>query len=610
MTARPEQSYPPIGDYALIGDTRTAALVSRQGSIDWLCLPDFDSASVFAAIVDRLNGGRLLVCPTGAARITRRYLDGSPVLETRFETETGVLKLTDFMVLLEDARKMLEPERQVLRLVDVEEGEVEVELVFTPRPGYASGLPMLVSRGKVGWTFSWGASLYLLRTDLRAEKPEGARLQGRTVMRAGERRYVSLSYTLRDIGVVPGLERESEEKLEATRRWWGGWQEQIGYDGPWRAEVLRSALALRLLTFSQSGAVIAAPTSSLPEAIGGTRNWDYRYCWLRDASFLLRAFTGLGLTEEADAFFAWLMHATRLTRPSLATMYRLYGRTDMAERVLYQFEGYRGSGPVRRGNDARRQLQLDVYGSLVTAAYRYLEQGGVLEPGEKRLLVGFGRRVCALWERPDDGIWEFRGARMHTTYSKVMCWAALDRLLRLADDGVLEVPHALFREEADRMRETILREAWSEERQAFTGAIGHGFLDASVLTMPRLGIIDANDERMRKTFDAVCESLAVGPLVYRYEHGSDGFPSREGTFGICGFWAAEYLALRGEPERARAWVEDLLGYANDVGLYAEEIDAQTGEALGNFPQALTHVGLVNAALAVVEAERPGRRAAA
>ena len=610
MRPRPEHSYPEIGDYALIGDTRTAALISRQGSVDWFCLPDFNGPSLFAALLDRLNGGRLLVCPTAAARVSRRYIGGSAVLETRFETETGVLKITDFMPMMVDASSRLEPERQIIRILDVEEGAVEVELVFAPRPGYAAGLPRLVRHGKIGWSFAWGADLFLLRTDLQVEKPHSARLHGLTRLEQGERRYVSISFTRRDIGVVPVLQGESEEKLDRTLDWWDGWAADISYDGPYREAVLQSALALRLLTFSQSGAVVAAATSSLPEAIGGTRNWDYRFCWLRDASFLLRSFLGLGLTREADAFFEWLLHATQLTRPSLATLYSLYGRTDLAEGVLHQFEGYRGSGPVRWGNDAARQLQLDVYGSVITAVYQHVQQGGVLEQEDKRSLRGFGRKVCQMWRHPDDGIWEFRQPRQHTTYSKAMCWAALDRLLRLAEEGHLDVPEGLFREEAEALRETILREAWSEARGAFAGAFGHDYLDASVLVMPSLGLIDPNDERMRMTFERIDGALGHGSLLHRYEHGVDGWPTREGAFGVCCFWAADYLALRGEPEAARRRVEELLAHANDVGLYSEEIDPETGLALGNFPQALTHSGLVNACLRIAEAERAQARDAA
>lgn len=605
-----EQGYPPINDYALIGDTRTAALVSQQGSIDWCCLPDFDSPSVFAAVLDRFNGGRLRVGPVEEAEVQRRYIDGTPVLETRFRTRTGTLKLTDFMPMIEGAQREIEPERQIVRMLEVEDGEVEVELIFAPRPGYASGTPRLRRRGRIGWTFEWGASFHLLRTDLHVEQTVGGRLEGRTRLAAGETAYVSFSFTCRDIGVIPRLRTESEHKRDRTLDWWEGWSSRIAYDGPYADVVHRSALALRLMTFSQSGAVVAAPTSSLPESMGGARNWDYRYCWLRDAYFLLRSFLGLGLTAEADAFFNWLLHATQLTRPQLGLLYGLYGGTKLTEHILPQFEGYRRSGPVRRGNSAAEQLQLDVYGSVVVAVHGYVEKGGgPLEPSDKRALIGFGERICEIWREPDDGIWEFRGPRRHTTYSKVMCWAGLDCLLRLDEEGLIDAPAERFRTEAHLLKETILREAWSDERQAFTGAFGWDFLDASVLEMPRLKIIDACDPRMKSTFEQIEKALGHGPLLRRYEHGSDPWASQEGAFGICGFWAAEYLAQCGRVDEARARFEALLGCGNDLGLFAEEVDPETGDALGNFPQALTHCGVINAALAIDAAERAGKEAA-
>ena len=601
--------YPPIKDYALIGDTRTAALVSRDGAVEWLCLPDFHSPSIFAAILDRLNGGSLIVRPTGEAEVTRGYMGHAPVLQTRFRTEGGVLLVTDFMPLIEGSADRLEPERQLLRIIDVEEGPVEVAFEATPRPGYGATPAVLSRSGSRGWTVSAGSNAYLLRTDLDVARGLDGRLEGRTRLDAGQRRYVSLSYTGRDIGIVPALAGESEEKLEATRQWWRAWECRIGYNGPWRETVLRSAMALRLLTCSQSGAVIAAPTCSLPEAIGGTRNWDYRYCWPRDAAYILGSFAGLGEVEEADSFFAWLLHAARLTRPRIAAVYDLYGGTGLGERHLRQFEGYRGSGPVRRGNAAHGQLQLDVYGSVVDAVWQHAQEGGQLDAHEAGILKRIGRTVCDLWRQPDDGIWEFRGPRRHTTYGKAMCWCALDRLIRLTEEGEIEIELDRLRTEADELRQTILRDGWNERRNSFTGAFGHDFLDAALLTLPRLGLIDPNDPRMRATFDRIEEELSEGPLVLRYPHGIDGFESREGAFGICCFWAVEYLALRGDVAEARRRFEALLGYASNLGLYAEEIEPRTGEALGNFPQALTHVGLINAALTIAAAERDAKAAA-
>lgn len=596
--------FPPITDYALIGDTRTAALISKNGAIEWLCLPDFDSGSIFAAMLDRLNGGAMLLCPAGEAEMSRRYLGDAPVLETSWQTATGQAKVLDFMPLAKETASSLEPARQLLRIIDVTEGEVEMFFEATPRPEYATGHSWLRQTGSQGWTISAGPEAFLFRTDLDVRTDTLGRLRGRTRLSAGERRYVSLSYTGREIGIIPALARESEEKLEVTLDWWRGWEKQVDHEGPWRAQVRRSAMVLRLLTCSQSGAVIAAPTTSLPEVIKGRRNWDYRYCWPRDAAFLLDSFTALGEIKEAEAFFSWLLHATRLTRPRLATIYSIYGGHVPEERELQQFAGYRHSGPVRRGNAAKAQLQLDVYGSVIGAAYHFAEGGGQIDIGEASILRGFGKTACDSWRQPDEGIWELRLPRRHTTYGKASCWSALTLLLLMQERGHLEgIPEALFQAEADALREAILCHGWSEDHQAFTGAFGHDYLDAAVLMLPRLGVIGANHPKMRATFDRIEEELTQGALVRRYPHGMDGFERREGAFGICCFWAVEYLAMRGDHEEARRRFETLLALGSDLGLFPEEFDQETGQALGNYPQALTHAGLIAAALAIERAEK-------
>lgn len=596
--------YPPITDYALIGDTRTTALISKQGTIEWLCLPDFDSGSIFAAMLDRLNGGAMLLCPAGEAEMSRSYLGDAPVLETRWQTATGAAKILDFMPLAKSTARGLEPARQLLRIIDVTEGEVDMFFEANPRPEYATGHSQLRQTGSQGWTISAGPEAFLFRTDLDVRVDTLGRLRGRTRMKAGERRYVSLSYTGREIGIIPALAGESEAKLAATLDWWQGWEAQVDHEGPWRAEVRRSAMVLRLLTCSQSGAVIAAPTTSLPEAIKGQRNWDYRYCWPRDASFLLNSFTALGEIKEAEAFFSWLLHATRLTRPKLAAVYGIYGGSVPEERELQQFGGYRHSGPVRRGNAAKVQLQLDVYGSVIGAACHYAESGGEIDFGEASILRGFGLTACNSWRQPDEGIWELRLPRRHTTYGKASCWSALTLLLSMQERGHIDrIPEARFQAEANALRDTILRDGWSDERQAFTGAFGHDYLDAAVLMLPQLGVIEADHPKMRATFERIEEELTKGVLVRRYPHGMDGFETREGAFGICCFWAVEYLALRGEHAEARRRFEALLALGSDLGLFPEEFDQESGEALGNYPQALTHAGLISAALAIDRAEK-------
>jgi len=600
FTAQACAAYPDIGDYAFIGDTRTGALVSRDGSIDWCCLPDFDSPSVFAALLDRMNGGRFRVGPDGDATVTRCYRDGAPVLETRFETQTGVLRLTDLMPMMANGHRRLEPDRQILRLLEVESGEVEVEVLFDPRPGYGQAPPRARPLGGTGWAYRRGRDGFFLLSDIPVE-PAGDGLRGVVRLRAGERRSMAMIFADGSAAVLPPPAAAARQRDE-TIGWWRDWAGLLDYDGPYRDAVLRSAQVLRMLTFGHSGAVIAAPTTSLPEAPGGGMNWDYRYCWPRDAGFILQAFAGLGLRREMRPFMRWLLHATQMTRPDLATIYDLYGRAVPAERRVNRFEGWRGEGPVRIGNGAGDQLQLDIYGSVVRAVWHSLGDGESFQPDEKRTLRSFGEAVCRLWRRPDNGIWESRAARRHSTYGKAMCWCALDTLLEMGQRGILDVPEDRFRREAEAIRHHVLFDAWNPRVGAFTAAFGSEDLDAAVLTLPVLGLVEANDPRMRATFDALDAANGHGALMHRMTPpmGAPGTP--EGAFGVCGFWAVEYLALRGDPDEARRRFEALLGHGNDLGLFAEETDPHSGAALGNFPQGLTHIGVINAALALKAAE--------
>ena len=435
-----------------------------------------------------------------------------------------------------------------------------------------------------------------------APTPDRAAVAGNARVAAGERRALSLTYAKGDVGVVAPVGRASEERLRATLGWWEAWAARVRYEGPWRDAVLRSAVTLKLLTFAPSGAVVAAPTASLPEWIGAGRNWDYRYCWLRDAALTMRAFTGLGLREEARAFLAWLLHATRLTWPELRAVYDLYGRTDLRERTLDHLDGYRGSRPVRIGNGARDQTQLDVYGEVVLAAHNYVASGGRLQRDEARALAGLGRTVCRRWREPDQGIWEVRGEPRQHTFSKVLCWLALDRLLDLHARGQARVPVDRFRRERAAIAEAIEARGFNPALSSHVAELDGDAPDASLLLMAPLGYRDAADPRMRGTYDFVQRRLGRGRgLLQRYESGYDGLASPEGAFGVCGFWAVENLIGRGDPEAAGRMFADLLSFGNDLGLFAEEVDPRTGAALGNFPQAFTHVGLINAALALARA---------
>src|ERR687890_715042 len=597
-------SYPPISDYALIGDCRSAGLVSREGSLDWLCLPRFDSPSVFAAVLDAKNGGRFLMRPIGEFRTERRYLANSNVLETVFRTPTGACVLRDLMSVSseEDKRANLTPEHEVLRELEGLDGEVEVEILYEPRPDYGRVRPLLEERGALGLRCEAEGTSLTLRSEVPLELTDGDRsARGTARIRSGERKYLSLTYSMEAPAVVPPLGEAARGRIGRTVRWWQEWTNRCTYEGPYRDAVVRSALALKLMTYAPSGALVAAPTTSLPETIGGVRNWDYRYCWLRDASFTLRALYALGYREEAEAYIGWLLHATRLTWPELHVLYDIFGEAKLPERELSHLEGYAGSRPVRIGNDAQDQLQLDVYGEVINGTARFLDRGGRFDHDTSRMLDGLGRTVCKRWREPDEGLWEGGGGRFHNTHSKVLCWVALDRLIEMHEAGYLEVSVELFRKERDEIRKEIEAHGYNERIGSYTRTFDGEEMDASLLTLPLYGYTEGTNPRMRSTCARIHEKLATGALVHRYETGTDdGLPPGEGAFGICSFWAVECVTRGDNIEGATRAFEQLLAYANDVGLFAEEIDPHTGAALGNFPQAFTHIGLINAALTLAE----------
>jgi len=592
-------SYPAIGDYAIIGDCRSAALISKGGSLDWLCLPRFDSSSLFAAILDRQKGGRFVVCPAGAFTVHRRYLQDTNVLETTFETEGGRLSLTDLIPVASEAEKRSElwPEHQVLRRVDCLEGEVEVRVLYDPRPDYGRIVPRLRRRGALGLWYEHRAEALTLQSEIPlAIDGDDPGARGREVLRAGDRRWLSLVYSHREPAVIPTFGEDAERKVNATVRWWRTWATRCAYTGPHRDHVVRSALTLKLLTYAPSGAVVAAPTTSLPEAVGGVRNWDYRYCWLRDASITLQAFLDLDQEREANAFLSWIVHSTRLTRPELQVLYDVHGETRLVERALDHLEGYRGSRPVRIGNGARNQLQLDTYGEVADAAAQFVRRGGTLDRSMAEILLELGETVCRRWSEPDEGIWEPRSGPRHHTYSMAMCWVALERLLELHDGGHLVAPVERFARARRAIRRQIESRGYNEALGSYVSVLDGDQVDASLLLLARSGYAEPTSERMLSTTRTVQEKLGVNGLLYRYRGVDDGLPGEEGAFGIAGFWLVDCLCRQGRHDEAEAMFDHLCDLANDVGLYAEEIDPETGDCLGNFPQAFSHAGLIDAAL--------------
>ena len=593
------RSYPDIGDYAVIGDCRTAALVSKYGCIDWLCWPRFDSPSIFAALLDRERGGYWKIAPTIPFSVQREYLPGSNVLQTKFQTSTGTVALLDLMPVRDTTQNVMVPDHEIIRRIHCTEGKVEVDVDLVPRPRYGEKIPPIRDFGELGIRIDDGHGVYWLRSSV-ALRIESSSLRAKIGLSAGETLLFSFTYTENGPGVLPPLE-QIPHRIDTCAKWWQDWTAQGQYEGEFGDEVMRSALALKLMIFAPSGAIIAAPTTSLPERIGGDLNWDYRYCWLRDASLTIRALIELGFWMEATSFLDWMLHATRLTQPELRILYTLYGNRPPAERESKILRGYRGSQPVRIGNAARDQLQLDVYGEVVDAAAQFAFHGGDLDREMQKVLVGFGDYVAKHWDTPDQGIWEPRNKPQNHTHSRLLCWTALDRLITLNENGKLKgAPVEEYKKQSESICRQIQQRAWNQKLQSYVSELDGDRMDSSLLLLSWYGFEKADSPRMRGTYRRLRERLSTPEgLLYR----SEDLPP-EGTFAICSFWEAEYLALGGgTTQQARDLIKTLTAHRNDVGLYGEEIDADTGEALGNFPQAFTHVGYIGAALSLMQREK-------
>jgi alpha,alpha-trehalase len=598
----------PIGEYALLSDCRSAALVSRDGSVDWLCIPRFDGPSVFCRLLDQA-GGHFAIRPVGEFQVSRRYLDQTLVLETTFTTARGTAVLTDALAVgLNERGHHLGKHSPgvLLRSLACTQGEIEADVSYAPRPEYGLIRPVLIPvRG--GLTARGGANRLFLSTSV-SFGVDDATATARVRLAAGQAAAFALGH--RDIASPPLTRWTAEQitgQLDDTVQSWRSWAAiHQTYEGPWRELVHQSGRVLRAMTFMPTGALVAAPTTSLPETIGGGRNWDYRYTWVRDASLTMDAMWVAACPGEANTFFAFLANAAGAGLPrngDLQIMFGIGGEWDLSERELPHLAGWRGSRPVRVGNGAWLQRQLDVYGEMLGAARRLLDSLGELDPMTRRFLAAAADSAAARWREKDHGIWEIRGEPRDFLYSKLMCWVAVDSAIDLAGHLGAEDRVADWETARDEIRAAILTHGWNEKTGAFTQAFGSEDLDASSLMLTITGFLAGDDPQMKATIDAIAERLtSERGLVYRYMT-HDGLSGEEGTFVLCTFWLAHAQALAGDVESATATFERAVAAINDLGLLAEEVDPRSGEMIGNFPQAFSHIGLVNAAWAISQAQQ-------
>ena len=576
-----------IEDYALIGDCQTAALVARDGSIDWLCLPRFDSGACFAALLGTPEHGRWLLAPAGEVRnVRRRYREGTLVLETEYETDSGAVTVIDCM-----PPRSREPD--LVRLVVGRRGQVPMRMQFVVRFDYGSVVPW-VRRIENGIRAVAGPDTVELYTGVPLRGENLTTVADFTVSE-GQRVPFVLAWHFCHEPVPPPI--DPEETILHTERWWQEWSGRCTYQGPWREAVVRSLITLKALTYAPTGGIVAAATTSLPERLGGVRNWDYRYCWLRDATFTLYALISGGYTGEACAWRDWLLRAVAGTPAQLNIMYGLGGERRLTELELDWLPGYEGSRPVRIGNAAYRQFQLDVFGEILDLLHQVRRAGLAPDENAWRVSRALLQFLESAWREPDEGIWEVRGPRRHFTHSKVMAWVAFDRAVKAVERFGLEGPHERWRALRDTVHEEVCREGYDVERNTFVQYYGGEGLDASLLMIPLVGFLPASDPRVRGTVEAIERHLVTEGLVARYptRPDVDGLPPGEGAFLACTFWLADNLALLGRHDDARRLFESLLELRNDVGLLSEQYDPSSHRLVGNFPQAFSHVGLINTA---------------
>jgi len=599
--------YPPIADYALISDCRSAALVSSSGSIDWCCIPRLDEGSCFGRLLDWEQGGFCSLDPAdGETTLFRRYVDGTLVLETTFRSSGGEAQLFDCFT-IDESHKREGPRCRLLRVIDGVRGHTDLRLQVVPRFDYGEVEPWLRHHGMHVYSATGGDDALMISTDFGLTMTDRHTLEATFAVRAGERARISIAFVppneIEVVGPQPTEDAELDQKLEHTIEWWREWSSQVQLKGPEGPGVVSSAIVLKALTNTDTGAIAAAATTSLPESPGGNRNWDYRYSWVRDSCFSVRSLADIGCRAEADAFRGFIERSAAGRAEDLQIMYGLGGERRLTEVTLDHLSGYRGSTPVRVGNAAEDQVQLDVFGLLVEQTWRWHQRGRSPDDDYWRFLLALIDAAAEHWQEPDRGIWEIRGEPCHFTHSKVMCWAALDRGIRLAEECLRRAPVKRWGKVRDEVRAAVESEGYDPDRGVFVQTFGGSALDAALLLLPSLEFVAYDDERMLRTTDAISEELAAASLLRRYLPGKemkDGLEGEEGAFMPCSFWLAECLARQGRLERARSVFDRTVSTGNELGLFPEEYDPEADEMLGNFPQALTHFSHIAAAVALTE----------
>ncbi len=602
---RPRPGYPPISDYALIGDCHTTALVSRQCSIDWCCMPRFDSGSCFGRLLDRRRGGFCSIEPAQELKASHReYLDGTLVLATTLATEGGQARVLDCFTMRRGGAQR--PHRQLLRVVEGERGHVRLAVRVCPRFDYGEVRPWLRRQGVRLWSATGGNDGLVVCGDVELELGDGNDLEAMIDVHAGERVRLSMSFVAPEVieGEPPEAPSadELDHRLDETVRWWRRWSGKLTLDSPDAPAVLRSAIVLKALTHAPTGAIVAAPTTSLPEAPGGSRNWDYRFSWIRDSAYSVRSLAELGYEAEADGFRRFVERSAAGHADELQVLFGVGGERRVGEQELPELEGYAGAQPVRIGNDAAGQLQLDAYGELINQTWRWYDRGHTPDDDDWRFLCDLVEFVVDHWSEPDSGIWEWRGKPRHFVHSKALCWAAVARGLRLAQECARRAPVRRWQRARREIAAAIERRGYDSRRGVFTQAFDTREMDGALLLLPITGFVAWDDERMVRTTDAVHEELDDGGLLRRYR--DDQLEGREGAFLACSFWLVECLARQGRPDEAREAFDLAYSCANDLGLFSEEYDVRRKRMLGNFPQGLTHLSHIAAVVAMGEHRGP------